>query len=150
MLPTREDIAWCAGLYEGEGSISIKKRGGLPQSVRLSIQSTDRDVLVVFQERMQMGYLTAVRARRPGELGKKPISAWSCGRFEDVQLAVALFWPWLGTRRREQVTAALRTMRTVPVRGSAEWRRKHTEAMRRVGAERRSTSHEALMALATR
>jgi hypothetical protein len=95
------DIAWLAGLVEGEGNISINGR-----SFTIRVKMTDRDVV----------------ERAADLLGAKlyPIAPRS-GRqalwLAQVKGATAAGWamtlyPWLGVRRRQQVRDAL-----------AHWRR---------------------------
>ena len=52
---TPEEMAWAAGLFEGEGSLALGQRG----NVRLSIASTDRDVIDRFRAAIGTGRLSS-------------------------------------------------------------------------------------------
>ncbi len=88
---TRENLAWAAGLFEGEGSI-------YPPQNRISLTSTDRDVLDKFLSIVGVG---TIRERtHMGCLGKKKQWNWVCNKQEHTQAILAAFWHWLGSRRR--------------------------------------------------
>jgi hypothetical protein len=93
---TSEEIAWAAGLFEGEGHI-----GNRPYSDRLGTQRvlrlrmTDHDVVERFAVIVGGGtiYGPFVRGRW------KPIWDWQCTRWEDIERILTAFRPLLGVRR---------------------------------------------------
>ncbi len=94
---TEAEIAWVAGLFEGEGSFqSMQPKGcGIP---RLTIHMSDKDVL----ERLAMltgSDLRAVRRRKATHANRKPIWSWTLGTQKAVALMKQLY-PHLGKRRR--------------------------------------------------
>lgn len=96
------DIAWLAGLIEGEGNISINGR-----AFTIRMKMTDRDVI----------YRAADLLGGPIYEGKRPQPHWKPTWVTQVKGAPAAGWamtlyPWLGQRRRQQVREGL-----------AEWRR---------------------------
>src|SRR6266478_6444851 len=93
---TAADIAWAAGLFEGEGCIhSPQKRGN--KSLQLSLRCTDRDVVEKFYKVLGIGHFHGpYEQMQPTE---KPIWAWGCGGFHNVQGVIALFWAHLCERR---------------------------------------------------
>ena len=96
----REDLAWAAGLFEGEGSIVKGKRGeggGQNRSPRLALSMTDEDIVRRFAGIVDCGTISLYQ---PPFENRKLQYKWSCSRFEHVQAIVAVFWPWLGERRR--------------------------------------------------
>lgn len=101
------DIAWLAGLIEGEGNISVNGR-----SITIRVKMTDQDVIARASELLAgKVYSSKVpRDRRPQWLTQ-------------VKGATAAGWamtlyPWLGRRRRQQVRDAL-----------AHWRRQGNGAI---------------------
>jgi hypothetical protein len=87
-MPTpREEIAWAAGLFEGEGCMTIT--GGQPV---MRVASTDRDSTDRFYEIMSTGLITRVhRESRTGYWVAYGV---------DALLAIQLLVPWFGERRR--------------------------------------------------
>jgi hypothetical protein len=99
---TPNDIAWLAGLIEGEGNISINGR-----ALTIRIKMTDRDV-IYWAADLLGGPIYGGKQTRPD---RKP--TWNT----QVKGAPAAGWamtlyPWLGQRRRQQVREGL-----------AEWKR---------------------------
>jgi hypothetical protein len=102
-----EQTAWAAGFYEGEGSISFKlQRGRGPgagpgaRAIGVTVTQKDREPLDMF--RAAVGFGAVCR------LGRGMYS-WNAGKLSDVERLVALFWPYLSTRRRIQAMEALRS-----------------------------------------
>ena len=92
-LPGAEEIAWAAGLFEGEGSFVPRRNGNM----LITIAMADRDVLERFQA-IFGGALTALN--KPG--GKQ---MWRVDirKAEDVLQVGALMRPYLGVRRRARL-----------------------------------------------
>lgn len=89
MTWSREDLAWLAGLYEGEGCV-------LANPLRIRISMTDEDTLRAFVARSGVG---AVTGPRPATgLGKKPVWDYVVTGRKAYALLVAML-PWLGERR---------------------------------------------------
>jgi len=55
-----ERLAWAAGIFEGEGSISRIRRGQ-DFDLQIAINMTDRDVLARFDEIVARGWLLSRR-----------------------------------------------------------------------------------------
>jgi hypothetical protein len=90
---TAEDIAWAAGLFEGEGSLWTAGRTG----IRASVSMTDRDVVERFCAIVGSGRVRPLPPRQPHHT---PQYRWEIARVEQVRELIALFRPWLGDRRR--------------------------------------------------
>lgn len=103
----REDAAYMAGLFEGEGSIVLHSNNS---SVTLSIGMTDKDVLEYFQELAGVGKISDIRYGYGNSLNKKPFWTYTVCNFEEVQYLIAIMWYWLGDRRREQCKKVLTTI----------------------------------------
>lgn len=90
-------IAWCAGLYEGEGTVIYGENHTGPLTVKLS--STDKDVLDLLVERSGVGAVYGPNP--PRGLGKKPFWTWSVRGEAAVEFLITI-GPWLGKRRRRR------------------------------------------------
>jgi len=103
----REELAYAGGLFEGEGSIACYKRYDRRTGsvIQLTVSMTDVEPLQRFGAAIGVGKFYGPYG--PYSTSKKPIYRWIVCGFEQTQAAVAMLWPWLGPRRREQVTAAL-------------------------------------------
>jgi hypothetical protein len=100
-VPTDTEIAWAAGLFEGEGSFIVhhnRRYGGA------SLATTDRDVLDRFQAIVGFGNIYAAMGKAHGAgvaAGtRKQCYQWSGWSAVQVRQLIDLFWPYLGERRR--------------------------------------------------
>lgn len=102
--PTDAEVAWAAGLFEGEGCTSLVRRpfGKGNSQMSLSLATTDEDVLRRFHEIVGVGFISGpVQRNKPG---CKPFWTWRCSAQTDAHVLIETFRPWLGKRRREQAT----------------------------------------------
>lgn len=100
---TRENISWFAGLFEGEGSISIN-RGRTLRAV-LQITMTDEDVVRKAHNIIGVGNVTGPHGPyRPNE---KPTWSWRVAKFEESQAVMAAIYQFLGIRRRAKIKEVL-------------------------------------------
>jgi hypothetical protein len=97
----REDAAWVAGLFEGEGTIVRGKH----YAPAVTISMTDEDVVRRIGD--VLGFGTVFGPYDNGPRGDKPVWKWSASTFEQTQAFIALIWPWLGGRRRQRATELL-------------------------------------------
>lgn len=100
-LQSRENLAWAAGLWEGEGCFHLRvqvrsKSKGVDFIRTATMGMTDRDVMERFAAIMGYGNLRRQKRKAPW----KDVWVWHTSRFELVQMTVCLFWPWLCSRRR--------------------------------------------------
>ncbi len=94
------NMAWCAGLFEGEGSVS--RYNG--ESLILQLTSTDEDVVRKLRD-MAGGTMVGPYASRRDD-GKTQWK-WYCTRYADCIRLLQLWYPYLGERRREKIKALL-------------------------------------------
>ena len=92
------DVAWAAGLFEGEGCISINKR----QQIRLDLAMTDQDVVKRFKAIVCAGAINVWT--KPGF---KPLFRWSIAARADVVDVLNLLQPFFGDRRYAKSQEAL-------------------------------------------
>lgn len=105
MIPTAIDVAWSAGVYEGEGHVRHRKNAAALAQV------TQKDPEILYKLRDWFG--GSVRfARCKTIAADKQCYCWlACG--DHARLFIALIYPFLSSRRRIQVdnTEALTFLR---------------------------------------
>lgn len=111
MKPTNEEIAWAAGVFEGEGCFILVKRKGreIQRGARITLGSTDLDVLQKFADIMGVGKISPPRQNYSEITGRphKLIWYWNVSSAPDVIVVINLLRPWLGKRRRERAEELL-------------------------------------------
>lgn len=92
MIANSFDIAWCAGLFEGEGCIYRCNK----TDIRLQIYLTDHDVLA------RHASIAGGKVTGPYDkpTGRKPQWSWTEARQSQVRDLLSAWWPYLGSRRR--------------------------------------------------
>ena len=96
------NIAWMAGMYEGEGCLERTSARGY----RLNISSTDLDVIEKIQA-FAGGY---VHPKKVYKDHYKPAWTWRLGDKESVKNLLTRMLPFLGNRRAYDALNALDTM----------------------------------------
>lgn len=96
------DIAWMAGLFEGEGSISISKKKGY---CYLQLVSTDEDVLNKFARLADCQNRITYCPRRPHQT--KNAWKWQTGNRENVTRLLNEMLPFFGERRSAKANEVL-------------------------------------------
>lgn len=98
---SRENIAWAAGLFEGEGCIRTT-----PETAQLSLAMSDEDVVRRFLAVIGIGavYGPTVDKRKPTY---KPMWKWCVGGSAKVQAVLAALWAFLGERRKKKAELAI-------------------------------------------
>lgn len=94
------EIAWAAGLFEGEGCFTVSLSQGKYASPRVKLRSTDEDVVRRFHSIMGLG---AVREEPyfSRKSGYKTQWEWYA-RSSEVIRAIDLLLPWMGERRTQR------------------------------------------------
>lgn len=93
-MRTDVDLAWCAGFYEGEGTVIYGATHSGP--LRIKISSTDQDVLHLMRERSGIGGVSG--PYEPTGFGRKPFYVWAANGVAAVELLREML-PLLGERR---------------------------------------------------
>jgi hypothetical protein len=107
----REDLAWAAGLFEGEGCVHVGVRKSGTHVLRLVLSMTDRDVVERMGQIMSVGRVYEVPKHATWQGHWKTQYRWVVDRADHIQAALAMFWPWLGDRRRAKAREALAAFR---------------------------------------
>jgi hypothetical protein len=103
--PNREELAWAAGFFDGEGCFSFSPAG---RYVCVSIGQTEREPLDRFQRAVQLGnVLGPYDMRKNDRWVRKPQYFYRANGYERVQAIAALLWFKLGLVKREQAIHAL-------------------------------------------
>ena len=119
-MTSTKDIAWAAGVFEGEGCFYVppeparkRKRGRTPS---VTLVSTDYDTVIRLRTIVGVGGIHGPTIRP----NRKPFWTWHVHSFEGVQHVIALFWSFLGIRRKAKAREALLANldRRPPQRGS--------------------------------
>jgi hypothetical protein len=114
------DVAWFAGLFEGEGCIHR------PNSTvcHISIRMTDRDIVERAEALFPMP--NGIRCyKQNGGLGTKPLYEWNIARHAEVVRILGLILPYLGTRRTGRALALMEYIANRPGQGSFERNKTH-------------------------
>jgi hypothetical protein len=91
------DIAWAAGLFEGEGSVcASKSKGRIARGLRMQLGMSDQDVVERFFGIVGHG---AVYPAKPYKTGWKPRFTWTSNRSKQCIETMETFLPYLGERR---------------------------------------------------
>lgn len=109
------EIAWLAGILEGEGSFMawIRTRGD--RGVRIQMGSTDKDILDRIADMVSIGTVRLVPAQH-NKFGTKPLWIWALTSKTDVRILAQRLLPWLGERRRKQAEAIIESTEGLLVR----------------------------------
>jgi hypothetical protein len=97
-----DELAWLAGLFEGEGSV-IHRGYSRSKQRGVVIAMTDKDVIERAALITQVGSVTRMPDTRSG----KPMWRWTLSRWCDLEPLLREMLPWLGIRRRAKVEALL-------------------------------------------
>ena len=94
----REDYAWAAGLFEGEGSFCLASARRTQPNATLSM--CDEGTVKRFHEVIGCGQFYGPWQNKGKGQNGAPYWRWSATSYENVQAALAMMWPWLSPRRR--------------------------------------------------
>ena len=103
----REQLAWAAGLLEGEGCFYARTQGGRSYPT-VSCGMTDEDVIRKLMAFFDAGYI--FRSKKSG-FGTKPIYTWQVTT-RQARTVMTYVLPYMGARRRAKIEELLR----LPVR----------------------------------
>lgn len=105
---TPENIAWLAGLLEGEGCFSLRYYKKYTY-VSTRIVMTDFDVIDKIAEVVKEGTIMGPHSRKNSS--NKPWKTWTLNEREPQMKLFEKILPWLGNRRREKVQQCLDILR---------------------------------------
>lgn len=114
------EVAWAAGLFEGEGAIWITKRDSL---LRIRLSSTDLDVLQRFHAAVGVGYILGPYKPNGSKTpeGRKLIYNWETNRLPEIAEVLDAFRPFLGERRKARMDEVFALYRAAPIKRHSQW-----------------------------
>lgn len=111
-IPNRENLAWAAGLFDGEGTIYSNSR-----LILLAVGQVDREVLDEFHT--AVGNIGRVSGPYTSSNPNAQLSyRYTASKYETVQAVIAMLWPFLKTVKRKQAEKALKNYVSIPRRPS--------------------------------
>lgn len=122
----REELAWAAGLFDGDGSTALLKHRTHPGyhvaelSITQASPTGSPEVLSRFRSAVTAGRLYGPYG---GSRVHHPVFRWKAHSAADIELTLAALWPWLSSSKREQATRVMSVVRAQAVlpRGNPEW-----------------------------
>jgi len=106
-MPTQVEIAWAAGLFEGEGCITWQKRANRRGCPVLQIRMTDEDVLRKFCKVVGRGKVET-KPYFQDKRSTKVVWVWQVRDVESVKHTLSLLMPHFGNRRKARAKEILR------------------------------------------
>lgn len=127
MNKDREELAWSAGLFDGEGCIGcfFNKRKNAPKAypeLVLTVSQLDRRVLDRFQKATGLGKVYGPYKNSGSKNYHHRFQSYGP---KEVELIIDLLWEWLSPVKREQAKNALSTYKALP-HPAENWKRKPT------------------------
>jgi hypothetical protein len=116
---TSVELAWLAGLLEGEGSFMMRCESGL-LSVRISLQMTDEDVVRRAHALTGCGTVAFCKRQKPHH---KDTYRWGVGNMAQVTTLMRWLYPFMGKRRQGQMDRCLQAV--IEIGGPRTRRRNH-------------------------
>lgn len=101
------DVAWAAGLFEGEGCWNVYTRPNGKRQILAGLAMTDQDVVERFCEVVGFGAIHRSHSAVHVARGDKPLFVWRIYEASKVRELVALFMPYMGDRRRAKALKVL-------------------------------------------
>ena len=103
--PDREELAWAAGFFDGEGCFSYTDRG---RHGVATIGQTDMRPLERLRQAVLVGKIYGPYDKKhPGRVSKRPQWNYRAHRREHVQAIAAMLWFKLGPVKRRQALDVL-------------------------------------------
>lgn len=99
--PNPADVAYAAGLFEGEGCFTLNGVYPAAKVTMTDIEPLERLVFATGMGKVMGPY-------GPYRGCSKQQWTWALNGFEDVQAFAAMVWPYLSPRRQSKVTEILR------------------------------------------
>lgn len=101
--PSREQLAWAAGVLEGEGWFGFYR----PEKPCIEMESTDEDVVLMVQEIFGVGLVSYRKARNERS---QNTFRWTVRRRDEVAYVLTLIDEFMGARRSERIAELRETL----------------------------------------
>lgn len=102
-------VEWIAGLMEGEGYFSINNRPDPKHNPRfqVGVVMTDEDVIRSLHRTTGLGSVRGPHKQPGGNLKHKVRWTWGVQRREEVRILLTTIYPYMHSRRKEQIEKIL-------------------------------------------
>jgi hypothetical protein len=107
---TRENLAWLAGLLEGDGCFTVGSSQGL---LRLECAMSDLDVLQKAQDIAGTGNISGPYNYG---IGSKAMYRWHVTTTKNAYALMVALYPWLGNRRKNRILDLLESFRVYGIK----------------------------------
>ncbi len=98
------DMAWAAGLFEGEGCITIGRSTSDIIYPRLQLAMNDEDIVRRFHSIVGVGTVYFKPSKNPKH---GDTWVWRTGSFHHAQAVICMLWSYLGLRRTARAKEVL-------------------------------------------
>lgn len=107
-MPSDLEVAWFSGLFEGEGCLGYyaDKRNPSTGSVRLYVESTDKDIIDKIHFLFGGKVWESNYPSKPKQ--NKPSWRWGVSSKPEVRKLIRALYPFLGNRRKIKCDEVLR------------------------------------------
>lgn len=100
------ELAWAAGLFEGEGSIGVDRSAGRYLYPRIQLSMCDEDTVRRFASVVGGKVWGPYRHHLADERGWSSFWSWA-KKGRPAALIIDQLWPWLSERRKQKWQEAL-------------------------------------------
>jgi hypothetical protein len=121
-MPTEREVAWAAGLFEGEGTMTLN---GVSRSPRVKLSMVDRDIVQRFHRIVGVGQTCEWNDGK-----NQPQLCWYSGAKNSVRIVIEMFLPYFGVRRKQRAAQVLARAMDTPFEGWDAPRDGELEALR--------------------
>lgn len=122
-MPTDREVAWAAGLFEGEGTITLN---GVAKSPRLKLSMVDADVVRRFHAIVGVGHTCPWDDKNPAHQIQL---CWYTGAKADIARVLDMLIPYFGERRLVRAAHVLARAIDTPYEGWDGLRNGELEAL---------------------
>ncbi len=106
----REELAWAAGVFDGEGCFSSAREKAVARPrTHLAIVQTERTMLDRVKRAFGFGHVYGPYSR--GLNNHKDVYQFVVRDFGQAQAALAMMWNWLGEPKRVQALAVFQSVK---------------------------------------
>src|SRR3990167_3310240 len=112
----REELAWAAGFFDGEGTTgaySCPSRTTDGCSIRMAVSQVKKEPLERFHHAI-LGIGTIWCRAERSKTNQKPEFIWRVQTWKDCQAVIGLLWTFLSEVKREQIMKALEKYKNSP------------------------------------
>lgn len=105
----REELAWAAGFFDGEGTVCCSTVGNGKGTLSLKLRIPNREFAPIARFWNAVGQIGSIngpyeRTSPTDSPRAHPIGVFQSHRFEHIQAIVAMLWKWLSEPKKRQIT----------------------------------------------